>query len=175
MTEYSRQEIIDKIKLWLKEVQGVKVEHVTDKSIPPDYVVLKVSVKGEAPIALLSHEQQLERKIINIEYFIDIPNNSDLLRIMTPFRFDRSANIGFKLLKLEDKVRFNNVMRVPILAGNLGYEWKPDLLNFDYLEISKIMYFDGFSKNSFFDALTGVIRGYEVCLAQYEEFTISAR
>jgi len=146
MAVHSRQEIIEKIELWLNEVPGVRVEHITDKSIPVDYVIRKVSVKGEAPIALLSREQKAERKTIDIEYVIDIPNNSDLLRITTAFRFDRSANIGFKLLKLEDKVKFNNIMRVPILAGNLGYEWKPDLLNFEFLEISKILYFDGFSK-----------------------------
>ena len=175
MAEYSREEIIDKIHSWLNEVEGASVEEVANPKIPSNYNVLKVNVTGESPKAVSPHEQQVKPEQISISYFIAFVSEGELFKISTYFRFNEYDNIRFGLLKTPDKVKFVNTLKIPIMMLNLSYMWVPDLFNFESIELSKIVYYDGFNKNIFFDSVSAVIHGYEICMSQYDQFINSIR
>ena len=61
-------------------------------------------------------------------------------------------------------------MKIPLLSLGLGYTWIPDLKNIESLQMQKVIYFDGFSKNGFVDGVTNVLNGYEIVSAKYEDF-----
>jgi hypothetical protein len=62
------------------------------------------------------------------------------------------------------------MLKIPLLTMNLGYMWVPNLPDFESLEISRQIYFDGFSKHNFMSNVDSVMRGYEVILSIYDQF-----
>ena len=116
-------------------------EEVVNPNIGPNDVVLKVTGKKE----------QGQRQA---ELFVMFPGDADFLSISSYVHFWKSDSIGFKLLKQPDKVKFVNMLRIPLLTLNLNYMWIPGLENFDSLHIFKQIFFDGLNKNSYYDTVT---------------------
>jgi hypothetical protein len=151
-----REEIVEKIKGYLRHANTL-FEDVVHPEIRVGDIVIRVKGKGEI-------DQP------KVEYFISLPDDIDCVKISTNLYFDQSDRVGFKLLKENDKLIFVNNLRIPLLILNVGYTWLPDLHNFESLELSKQIFFDGFNKHTFFETVSAVMHGYEVALAKYEEF-----
>ena len=96
--------------------------------------------------------------------------SDDVFEISTHYYFDKSDSTGFKIMSREDKVSFANMLKIPLLTMNLGYLWIPDLIGFESLQISRPIYFDGFSKHNFMTTVDSVLHGYEIIASLYEEF-----
>lgn len=154
--DLEREHIVEKVKGWLRQAQ-TPIEEVVNPNVSPSDVVLKVTGKK------VPGQPQAE-------LFVIFPNDIDFLSISSYVHFKKSDNTGFKLLRQPDKVKFVNMLRIPLLTLNLSYTWIPSLENFESLNIFKQIFFDGFNKNSYYDAASAVMHGYEVALGKYEEF-----
>jgi hypothetical protein len=152
-----REKIIEIIKNWLREA-GTPFEPVINSSIDQRDVIMQVTGIRDNPEEPLS------------KFFVIAPHDLDAIGISAYLKFQESDNIGFKLLLPPDKLKFVNILKIPLLLLNLDYTWMPTLENFDSLEMRKQIFFDGFSKNTFYDNVSSVMHGYEIAIAKYEEF-----
>ena len=107
--------------------------------------------------------------MMQFQYFVAFLFDNDVFEVSTFYYFDKSDLTGFKLLSQEDKISFANML-IPLLTMNLGYMWVPDLISFESLQISKKIYFDGFSKHNFMSTVDSVLHGYEIIASLYEQF-----
>jgi hypothetical protein len=167
-----REEIIEKFKPWLRQVEATTFEEHFHPQINPNDIVFKVTRKLEPSIQLKSQTQEGQ---LSLSYFIILPSDIDLVRISIYYHFKESDNIGFKLLVYEDKVKFVNNLKIPLLLLNLNYSWLPDLINFESLEMHKQIFYDGFNKHAFFDTISAIIHAYEIVMANYEQFLNSVK
>lgn len=165
-----REEIIGKIKSWLQlmvdEHKGASFERFLDSQTDSNSVVFKVTN------ILTRVELNIERqtKQYPLVYFVTLLEGVDIVHITTYLKFTESDNTGFKILLPPAKLKFVNLLKNPLLTLNVDYSWLPEVNDFDSLEISKDIYYDGFNKNSFFDALSSVLRAYEITYSGYIEF-----
>jgi len=160
MDKESEKIIIEKVRKWIYN-PDFTIQDVQDPAMPPDTTV--IHVKGLT-------EQDYFGKKSEIQYFLAFLSDLEQLSISTYFYFEKSAATGFTVLPTEQKIIFANTMKVPLLALGLGYVWIPNLHNIESLQMNKMLYYDGFSRNSFEDARARVLNGYEIVTAKYEEF-----
>ena len=160
MDSQSEKIIIEKVRKWIHNPEFT-INDVQDPVMPPDTTV--IHVKGLTEADYFGNKKE-------IQYFVAFLSDLEQLSVSTYFYFDKSAATGFTVLPTDKKIIFANAMKVPLLMLGLGYMWIPDLHNFESLQVSKMLYYDGFSRNAFEDARTSVLNGYEIVSAKYEEF-----
>ncbi len=153
------KEILKTIKEWLQDLKNGTVEELEIKE--QNSVVLHVKFESD---------DNLDKKMIQFQYFVVFLYDVDVFEISTHYYFDKSDSTGFKIMSREDKVSFANMLKIPLLTMNLGYLWIPDLIGFESLQISRPIYFDGFSKHNFMTTVDSVLHGYEIIASLYEEF-----
>jgi hypothetical protein len=169
-----REEIIEKFKPWLRQVKATTFEEHFHPQINPNDIVFKVTRKLEPSIQLKSQTQTQEGQL-SLSYFIILPSDIDLVKISIYYHFKESDNVGFKLLLPDDKFRFVNNLRIPLLLMNLNYTWIPDLMNFESLEMHKQIFYEGFNKHTFFDTIFAIIHAYEILMVHFEQFLNSVK
>lgn len=163
MDKVNENIIIEKVRKWI-ENPDFSIEDVQDPDMPPDTIV--IHIKGLSEKDYFGNQKE-------IQYFIAFLSDIEQLQISTYFYFDKSAATGFIVLPTDKKIIFANAMKIPLLTLGLGYMWIPDLHNIESLQMSKMLYYDGFSRNAFEDARERVLNGYEIVSARYEEFVNS--
>ena len=154
-----RATIIAKVRGWINP--KLQIEDVSNPDLSPNDVV--IHVKGKTDADYFGYQS-------DVQYFIAFPSDSDSLSISTYFYFEQSDATGFTVLPHEYKTIFANEMKIPLLTLGLWYTWIPDLKNIKSLQMQKVIWFDGFSKNTFNDGLSRVLNGYEIVSAKYEQF-----
>jgi hypothetical protein len=152
--------IIEKVRKWI-ENPAFTASDIQDPNMPPDTTV--IHVKGLSEKDYFGNQKE-------VQYFLAFLSDSELLSISTYFYFDKSAATGFTVLPTDKKVIFANAMKIPLLTLGLGYMWIPDLRNIESLQMNKVLYYDGFSRNAFEDARARVMNGWEIVSARYDEF-----
>lgn len=152
--------IVGKVREWIENPE-FQIEDVSNPELRPDEIA--IHVKGKTEKDYFGNQN-------DIQYFVAFPSGIDALSISTFFYFDTSDASGFTVLPNEYKTKFANEMKIPLLTLGLWYMWIPDLKKIKSLQMQKLIYFDGFSRNTFSDGLTRVLNGYEIVSAKYEEF-----
>ena len=161
------KEILDNIYKWV-DLSKLKVEsdHDLIKSQKIDFIG-KVTVNDR------------------YGYNIIILNESEIVKILTSYRFNQQLNTHISNLKNIGFEFLRNV-QLSLLQMNLQYVFihknhnpvsldKKALNNIDDLEsidISKNLYFDGFNQNFFFEAVTNVINAIEVIDILYQKMDL---
>jgi len=161
------KEILDNIYKWI-DLSKLKVEsdHDLIKSQKIDFIG-KVTVNDR------------------YGYNIIILNESEIVKILTSYRFNQQLNTHISNLK-NIGFEFLRSVQLSLLQMNLQYVFihknhnpvsldKKALNNIDDLEsidISKNLYFDGFNQNFFFEAVTNVINAIEVIDILYQKMDL---
>jgi len=152
------EEILQQIKNWLKNLDGTFEEIKIQEQ---NAIVLHVK---------FNFNYNTENKNEQYQYFVSLLYDSDVFKISTYCYFDKGDATSFKLLQSTDKVKFANMLKIPLLCLNLEYMWVPDIMNFDSLEISRKIYHDGFSKDRFMSSVDALLHGYEIVSSIYQDF-----
>lgn len=155
--------IIKKVRDWIKN-PDLTIVDVHDPNFNPNDTV--IHVKGFTEKDYFGNQR-------TIQYFIGFLSDIEQLSVSTFFYFEKSDATGFTVLPNEYKIKFANTMKIPLLTLGLWYMWIPDFNNLKSLQMQKMLYYDGFSRNAFEDARTRVLNGYEIVSAKYEEFVNS--
>ena len=154
--ESVRQEIIKKITLWLDEIQNTYT-FIPDDSASKN-IYIRVSGRSTGDIEHMP------------KYFIEFQVNQDHFWLSPHLSFTESDKQGFNLSTENFREKIMIMLKMPLLSLNLGYDYRPSPENFKLLEMKKLIYFDGFSKNVYFDAIDSLLHGYEYVLTIFNEF-----
>lgn len=155
-----KNRIVEKVRDWIKR-PDFTIEDVSDPGLKADEIAIRV--RGMTEKDYFGNQKE-------VQYFVAFPSDIDALFVSSYFYFDKSDASGFTVLPNEYKTKFANEMKIPLLTLGLWYRWIPDLKNIESLQMQKLIYFDGFSRNAFVDGLTRVLNGYEIVSTKYEEF-----
>lgn len=160
MNEELRQKIIKEVRELIKNPKFT-IEDVSDPAL--DSRDVAIHVKGVIDENLYAVKK-------DIQYFVAFPFNEEFFWISTYFYIDESDSSGFNVLPDTYKIIFANQMKIPLLTLGLTYTWVPSLKEIKSLEMRMTIWYDGFSKHTFYDSRTRVLNGYEIVLGKYEEF-----
>lgn len=163
------KEILDKIHNWV-ELDGLKVNSNESlaKSLRLDFIG-SVNVKE------------------NFGYNIAILNKVETVRIFTYYSFDQKTNNLISQTKDKGIDFFSNI-QLTFLQMNIHYifisrndtpgtinQIKPaDFENLESIEISKTMYFDGFNKNVYYDAVQNILHAAEVVAILFKKMDLNS-
>lgn len=179
-TDELREDVIAKITGWLNE-KKIKYENETntfsdkDKTFEVKKELCYSKKNTDNDIIFEINERtfitdkhtntQEEKKKTNYLFFL--PVNKDHFSVSARIYFGEGDRSGFILSPkhIKDKIRMG--MKIPLLSLNLIYSFQPDPENFDSVVMEKIVYFDGFSKNVYFNAIDAVKSGYDLASTYY--------
>lgn len=157
-----REEIIEKIKEWVKE-SGLSLEQI-----------VKPGLENAPYAGKVQGNENLGYNVLFAE------KNKDFFFMTTYFRFQEKDGRALFYLDPSDQKKFIQDIKITLLQMNLNYIFLPvintDIIDFkslESLEIHKTIYFDGFSKNIFFEGVNDVLHGAELILLLYARFSNS--
>lgn len=162
------KEILDKIHNWV-ELDRLKVDSNESlaKSLGFDFIG-SVNVKE------------------NFGYHIAILNQDEIIKISTYYRFDQKTNNLISQFKDKGFDFFGNV-QLTFLQMNINYIFisrndtpetinqikLADFENLESIEISKTVYFDGFNKNIYYDAVQNILHAAEVVALLFKKMDLN--
>ena len=134
-----KKEVIEKIRKWLDE------ESIEFTPIYYPFAEFNVDTK-------------------NPNQTISIPKNKpdsiEFLTIANLSNEDQKAYVALK--NKEEKIRILFDLQRSLLELNVGYNIEKDLENLESIIITKIIYFDGLSKDRFMDSRFALLRGFSL-------------
>ena len=134
-----KKEVIEKIRKWLDEES---IEFT-----PVDYPFAEFNVDTRNP-----------NQTIRIPK--NKPDSIEFLTIANLSNEDQKAYVALK--NKEEKLRTLFDLQRSLLELNVGYKIEKDLENLESIIITKIIYFDGLSKDRFMDSRFALLRGFSL-------------
>lgn len=142
-----KKEVIDKIRRWISE------EGLNSASIDNAYADFHVD------IGINSFKVNV---IIN-------KNKIDSLIIYTKSDFSTLDQKAYSGLSKDDKRSFTLDLKFSLSQLNIAYAIQPDENNIKSIYMQKVIYFDGLTKDKFFDTIFYIVSGINVVSLTYEE------
>ena len=145
-TNREKNEVADKIRRWLNE-EGYQINEIRDPNTDFHFQIQNPNV------SIMIDKEKPDR--ITMATFVSFPKlDQRLLTFM--------SNEGQKF--------FWN-MRDRLITIGVGYGIHPSIEKVERIDITKILYFDGLTKNILFNSLFDIRRGIECVNLQYEWLT----
>ena len=144
----SRQEAIDTVKRWLKE-EEYEVSLVPDESTDYSFMI----VKGYMVLNVGFHKRSTDSLIVGGKIRFSPEEQSIIKYITTNLELLYDIDIICAQLNLE-------LVTTPV-KENGEY-------SLEDIRLFKTLYFDGLTKQSFFDSLTGILHCFRLIVAKFD-------
>jgi hypothetical protein len=135
-----RKEIADKATQWLTEEKQT-FEQVSD------------------PNALLNVIMKISN--FNINVIVD-NQRRDCLEIVSSIGLPAELLKAFKYLKPEQLTQFFFEVEMAMSINHFGYSFEPDSAHLERITLTKVIYYDGLTKEKFFDTLLMVAKALNI-------------
>lgn len=160
----NREEIKEQIKIWLTEeikTQDWKIIHQENE---PYYYYC-------CTITKIIH-QKIEEKTEKIEISLSttcIDKDIERVILFNLIKFSKSDSTNYKL-SLE-KEKFWNDVRLRIMSLGVGIHAIPDIENIEQIQLRKIIYFDGWSRDRFMNDFFTMMDAAELVELLFRKFS----
>jgi len=144
----SKQEVVDTVKRWLKE-EEYEVSLVPDESTDYNFMI----VKGYMVLNIGFHKRSSGSLIVGGKIRFNPEEQSIIKNITTNFELLYDIDIICAQLNLE-------LVTTPI-KENGEY-------SLEDIRLFKTLYFDGLTKQSFFDSLIGIFHCFRLIVAKFD-------
>jgi len=144
----SKQEVVDTVKRWLKE-EEYEVSLVPDESTDYNFMI----VKGYMVLNIGFHKRSSDSLIVGGKIRFNPEEQSIIKYITTNFELLYDIDIICAQLNLE-------LVTTPI-KENGEY-------SLEDIRLFKTLYFDGLTKQSFFDSLIGIFHCFRLIVAKFD-------
>ena len=144
----AKKAVIDRIRKWLKE------ENMTSSPKADPYADLVLAIEPR------------KGRIMNV---IVGKDKIDSVEIISFVGFSEQDKKAYASLRAKPRNDFVNGIVESLLPINIIYSFRPDLNTLEEIVLKKTIYFDGLTKNSFFDAIHTIVRGIEATHLGYRK------
>lgn len=162
------QELLDKIYKWV-EASGLQVKYDEGMS-----KMLEIDFVGSVQVKAI------------YSYNIAIVNKAEIIKISTYYKFDQKIN-NIMVQSKDNGFDFFSRVQLALLQMNLNYQFVHrndtvgtlslikdiDPKNLESIEVSKLIYFDGFNGNLFINTVENVTHAAEVITLLFKKADLS--
>jgi len=142
-----KEEAINNIRTWLKE------ENISSRNIDDEYSDFHV-------VATVSQTHNIDLVIRK--------DRMDSVTIAQNMNLSDDDKKAFIHLTKDKKKEFIQDLKSSLLYIGVDYTIQPDKERLEFVHVSRIIYFDGLTKDRLFDILSNVLRAMEMVRLKYE-------